>query len=108
MLNVWVKHLPDLRLQKSRDVCLNCFLPFFIKVGSLQSEGTRIGLQITISAPLVIIPRHSRSVDMLVVNLGLLDIQNEFDILPLPQESGGMEAVFDIIELSLQSVQLSR
>ena len=56
----------------------------------------------------MIIPRRSRSVDMLFVDLGLLDIQNEFDILPLPQESGDMEAVFDIIELSLQSVQLSR
>lgn len=56
----------------------------------------------------MIFPRHSRSVDMLFVDLGLLDIQNEFDILPLPQESGGAEAVFDIIELSLQSVQLSR
>ena len=56
----------------------------------------------------MIIPRHSRSVDMLFVDLGLLDIQNEFDLLPLPQESGGMEAVFDIIELSDQSVQLSR
>ena len=56
----------------------------------------------------MIIPRHSRSVDMLFVDLGLLDIQNEFDLLPLPQENGGLEAVFDIIELSLQSVQLSR
>ena len=83
-------------------------LPFCLKIESLQSEGTRIGLQIQVSAPLVIIPRHSRSVDMLFVDLGLLDIQNEFDLLPLPQESGGMEAVFDIIELSLQSVQLSR
>ena len=77
-------------------------------MASLQSEGTRIGLQIQVSAPLVIIPRHSRSVDILFVDLGLLDIQNEFDILPLPQESGGMKAVFEIIELSLQSVQLSR
>ena len=83
-------------------------LPFCLKMASLQSEGTRIGLQIQVSAPLVIIPRHSRSVDMLFVDLGLLDIQNEFDILPLPQESGGMKAVFEIIELSLQSVQLSR
>lgn len=45
---------------------------------------------------------------MLFVDLGLLDIQNEFDLSPLPQENGGLEAVFDIIELSLQSVQLSR
>ena len=45
---------------------------------------------------------------MLLVDLGHLDVQNEFDILPVLQENGETEAVFDIIELSLQSVQLSR
>ncbi|XP_068698299.1 intermembrane lipid transfer protein VPS13C-like isoform X1 [Montipora foliosa] len=78
------------------------------RIGSIQSQGTRIGLQVTISAPLVIFPRHSRSVDMLLVDLGHLDVQNEFDILPVLQDNGETEAVFDIIELSLQSVQLSR
>ena len=75
---------------------------------SIQSQGTRIGLQVALSAPLVIIPRHSHSVDMLLVDLGHLDLQNEFDVLPLPKEHGDKEAVFDVMELSLQSVQLSR
>ncbi|KAJ7363706.1 hypothetical protein OS493_009869 [Desmophyllum pertusum] len=78
------------------------------QIESIQSQGTRIGLQVAISAPLVIIPRHSHSVDMLLVDLGHLDLQNEFDVLPLPGEHDNKEAVFDIIELSLQSVQLTR
>jgi len=45
---------------------------------------------------------------MLLVDLGHLELQNEFDVLPLPKEHGDMEAVFDVMELSLQSVQLSR
>lgn len=61
-----------------------------------------------ISAPLVIIPRHSHSVDMLLVDLGHLDLQNEFDLLPLPGEHDYKESVFDVMELSLQSVQLTR
>ena len=75
---------------------------------SIHSHGTRIALQVAISAPLVIIPRHSRSVDMLLVDLGHLDLQNEFDLLLLPKEHSDMEAVFDVMELTLQSVQLSR
>ena len=75
---------------------------------SIQSQGTRIGLQVAISAPLVIIPRHSHSVDMLLVDLGHLDLQNEFDVLPTPSDNDNTEAVFDLMELSLQSVQLAR
>ncbi|KAL9969256.1 hypothetical protein ACROYT_G021452 [Oculina patagonica] len=78
------------------------------QIESLQSQGTRIGLQVAISAPLIIIPRHSHSVDMLLVDLGHLDLQNEFDLLPLPNEHDNRETVFDVMELSLQSVQLTR
>ena len=56
----------------------------------------------------MIIPHHSHSVDMLLVDLGQLDLQNEFDLLPLPGEHDDKESVFDVMELSLQSVQLTR
>ena len=56
----------------------------------------------------MIIPRHSRSVDLLLVDLGLLELQNEFDVLPFSQGEDQKEAVFDIMELTLQSVRLSR
>ena len=56
----------------------------------------------------MIIPCNSHSVDMLLVDLGHLEVQNDFDFLPLPKEHSDEEAVFDVIELSLQSVQLSR
>lgn len=75
---------------------------------AIQSQGTRIGLEVALSAPLVIIPSNSHSVDMLLVDLGHLEVQNDFDFLPLPKEHSDEEAVFDVIELSLQSVQLSR
>lgn len=75
---------------------------------AIQSQGTRIGLEVALSAPLVIIPCHSHSVDMLLVDLGHLELENDFDFLPLPKEHGDEEVVFDVIELSLQSVQLSR
>lgn len=78
------------------------------KVESIHSQGTRIGLQVAISAPLVIIPRHSRSADMLIVDLGHLDLQNEFDVLPTSLNDENKETVFDIMELSLQSLQLAR
>lgn len=75
---------------------------------AIQSQGTRIGLEVALSAPLLIIPCHSHSVDMLLVDLGHLELENDFDFLPLPKEHGDEEVVFDVIELSLQSVQLSR
>ena len=56
----------------------------------------------------MVIPRHSRSMDMLLADLGHLEIQNDFDILPLSEEPDGKEIAFDIMELTLQSVQLSR
>ena len=80
----------------------------FLQVEAIQSQGTRIGLEVALSAPLVIVPCNSHSVDMLLVDLGHLEVQNDFDFLPLPKEHSDEEAVFDVIELSLQSVQLSR
>ena len=56
----------------------------------------------------MIIPRHSHSVDMLLVDLGHLDLQNEFDLFPLPGDHEISENVFEVMELSLQSVQLTR
>ncbi|XP_048577905.1 intermembrane lipid transfer protein VPS13A-like isoform X2 [Nematostella vectensis] len=73
---------------------------------SLQSQGTRISLDVSITAPLVVMPRHSRSVDMLIADLGHLELRNEFEVFEM--EVSKEKVVIDIMELNLQSVQLAR
>jgi len=51
-------------------------------------------------------PRHSSSVDMLIADLGHLELQNEFQVFEL--DSSKEKVVFDMMELTLQSVQLAR
>ena len=83
----------------------------------MKQQGTRILLDVQINAPLVIMPRHSTSVDMLIADLGHLELQNEFVVFELEKkEDEGKEnedsakkyITFDVMELTLQSVQLSR
>lgn len=73
---------------------------------SLQSQGTRIALDVKINAPLIVMPRHSSSIDMLIADLGHLELQNEFEVFEVADSRE--KIVFDMMELTLQSVQLAR
>ena len=68
-------------------------------------------------------PRHSKSVEMLIADLGHLNLQNEFAVFELgkdgdkykdrDEEKSSVQPfenliAFDVMDLTLQSVQLSR
>ena len=75
--------------------------------GDIAERADRIALDVTIKAPIIVIPKSSTSDKALVADLGLLKVQNAFHIADGTQ---GQEtpAVLDNMKVSLESLQLSR
>lgn len=57
-------------------------------------------------APLVVVPRSSRSQDVLLMDLGLLTLTNSFCLCPVSGRP--LPAVVDRMEMTLSQLQLSR
>ena len=76
-------------------------------VGDMHERNDRIALDITIKAPIIVVPKSSTSDKALVADLGLLKVQNVFTIA---EGTEGLEspAVLDTMNVDLQSLQLSR
>ncbi|XP_028401865.1 vacuolar protein sorting-associated protein 13C-like [Dendronephthya gigantea] len=74
---------------------------------NIETQGTKIALKLSIAAPLVILPSHSRATDCLIIDLGCLNAKNQF-ILRKNMDNADNEVVVDKIDFDLESVQLSR
>lgn len=68
---------------------------------------SRISLCLTLRAPLILIPQDSRSLSGLMVDLGQITIKNKFEMGQERNELG-YPAIFDLINLQLQNVKISR
>jgi len=68
----------------------------------LSQKATRISLDIKMKAPIVVIPKNSKSNDALVVDLGRLSVSNSFQVLG-KRDSKGLPAILDgmVVELTL-------
>ncbi|XP_041355806.1 vacuolar protein sorting-associated protein 13A-like isoform X2 [Gigantopelta aegis] len=74
---------------------------------SLQENASRIALNIKMKAPVIIVPQKSTSKNVLMADLGNLDLHNGFHLAgKLP--ASGMPAVLDKMEIVLTSLKLSR
>ena len=71
-----------------------------LQVQNIQEHGTKIGLNIAINAPRILIPCHSRSHDMLVTDLGQLLISNS-----ITQMANGV--LVDNMDVQLSSFKVS-
>ena len=74
---------------------------------SLQQQTSRTKLDVSIQAPLVIIPISSTSVHALVADLGQVSVQNKFEIAGKGPD-GVNDIVVDDMSVVLHSLKLTR
>ena len=82
-----------------------------------EKDGSKIGLKISISAPLVVLPLTSTSSSAFVADLGQMEVTNKFLLAEkvaggqYPSEkfisSGGVPAIVDDMTVDITSVQLT-
>lgn len=76
-------------------------------VQSLQETATRLGLQVQMKAPVIIIPQNSTSLNTMLVDLGHLSVTNKFHLAGKSSPSG-VPAVLEEMRIVLTSTKLSR
>ncbi|XP_036365427.1 vacuolar protein sorting-associated protein 13A [Octopus sinensis] len=76
-------------------------------VANLQETASRISLCIKMKAPLILVPQHSKSPNILLVDLGNLDINNSFHSAEA-KSVDGKPAVIDKMSIQLTSLKVSR
>lgn len=73
----------------------------------LSQKQPRISLDIRLDAPVVIIPKSSKSNDAIVVDLGKLKVSNNFQVLTR-KDAKGLPAVLDSMVVELTSLRIFR
>ncbi|XP_077994048.1 intermembrane lipid transfer protein VPS13A-like isoform X3 [Glandiceps talaboti] len=77
------------------------------RVQDLHERSARVLLDITIQAPLVIVPQSSKSLNVIVADLGILTVKNAFSI-PDKTVDKDTPPIVDAMNIKLSSVKLSR
>ncbi|XP_070537095.1 intermembrane lipid transfer protein VPS13A-like isoform X2 [Ptychodera flava] len=75
-------------------------------VQDLHERSARVSLDITIQAPLIIVPQNSTSCNAIVADLGVLTLSNIFSIVDTSADKDSPPV--DDMNISLHSVKLSR
>ena len=70
-------------------------------IQSAYADAVRIKMQISIRAPVIIMPQHSRSRNAVLVDLGTLSLRNHFS---MTEE----HAIMDEMKVNFAAVKLSR
>lgn len=78
-----------------------------LNMQNIQETATRIDINIKLKAPVIIIPTNSTSHDVIIVDLGNLDLTNNFVQLEVLNEFGH-SAVVDDLRLNLLDMKVSR
>ncbi|XP_061592670.1 intermembrane lipid transfer protein VPS13C isoform X5 [Cololabis saira] len=75
-------------------------------VRDLAQRSFRLSMDVRLKAPLIIIPQSSSSHNALVMDLGLITVENSFALLPV--EGCPLPAVIDNMDVQLTELKLSR
>ena len=75
-----------------------------------SSRVSRIGLDIKLKAPLIIVPQKSTMPDALLVDLGLLTLKNSFSEVPNSSRAADKDipAILDSMQIKLTALKVSR
>ncbi|XP_052785478.1 intermembrane lipid transfer protein VPS13A-like [Mya arenaria] len=76
-------------------------------VQNLQETASRLSLQVEMHAPLILMPQNSKCYDVLIVDLGHLQVKNNFEKLGQRAPSG-IPAVLEKMNVTLTNVKISR
>ena len=81
-------------------------------VGAAQDLSTRafkLALDVSLKAPIIIVPESSRSTSVIVIDLGQLVVKNQFQKLTdQAKSSDGQHAVLDHMTVDLTQLNISR
>ena len=72
-----------------------------------SAKAPRIKLDIHLKAPIIVVPQKSTSTNALIVDLGDLNLVNNFSIAP-GKSADGTPAVLDSMNVTLKSLKISR
>ncbi|XP_069383488.1 intermembrane lipid transfer protein VPS13C isoform X8 [Paralichthys olivaceus] len=75
-------------------------------VRDFAQKSFRLSMDIKLKAPLIIIPQSSTSQNAVVVDLGLITVENSFSLLPV--EGFSLPAVVEKMDVKLTQLKLSR
>ncbi|XP_077977339.1 intermembrane lipid transfer protein VPS13A-like [Glandiceps talaboti] len=79
------------------------------QVEDIQRDGKKIGLNISIRAPVILIPQSSQSHNTLIVHLGDLTVRNSFEEASIPEGvSVDHKPLVDRLQVELNALQVSR
>ncbi|XP_025099873.1 vacuolar protein sorting-associated protein 13A-like isoform X2 [Pomacea canaliculata] len=73
------------------------------KVEDIQTQNLRISMNINLRTPTILVPRHSKSIDILMLQLGNLSIRNFFNFTNVPPD---MRQEWNHIYLNLSKFQV--
>lgn len=76
-------------------------------IHTLQETAQRIGMKVSMNAPVIIVPEMSTSLNTLLLDLGHLAVDNSF-LLAGKYSSNGVPAVLEQMKIVLTSFKLSR
>ncbi|KAM9329208.1 intermembrane lipid transfer protein VPS13A [Gastrophryne carolinensis] len=76
-------------------------------VKELAQQSFRLALDINIKAPVVIIPQSSRSSNVLVADLGHINVKNQF-LMVTPKKRSSLPPVIDCMTVKLSDLKLYR
>jgi len=75
-------------------------------VKDLAQRSFRLAMDIHLKAPVIVIPQSSVSPNAIVIDLGLLKVQNQFSLVS-PEDSS-LPPVIDKMDVQLTKLKLSR
>lgn len=75
-------------------------------VRDLAQKSFRLSMDVRLKAPLIIIPQSSTSHNALVMDLGLITVENSFSLLQA--EGFSLPAVVEKMDVKLRQLKLSR
>ncbi|KAL8622223.1 hypothetical protein ACOMHN_043746 [Nucella lapillus] len=73
------------------------------QVEDIQSQNLRVALNVDLRTPTILVPRHSKSIDMVMVELGDLSVKNYFNFTNIPPD---MRQEWNHIYLNLHNIQV--
>ena len=76
-------------------------------VSNLQETASRLSLAVTMNAPIIFVPQNSKSLTVLMVDLGNLTVGNKFE-MPGQRSANGVPAVLERMNVTLTNLKVSR
>lgn len=76
-----------------------------VVMAQLAEKSPRVAIKVSMSAPVILLPRHSNSLNVLMVNFGRLNVNNSFSLV---KSDAQFPAVLDSMKIDLKHLTVAR